>query len=206
MANNTSNVSQAQQRLFFVVLQVDIGLTRWESPRGQGVSPLDPPPAEKPFTKNNRSKQSEQKGLLLLSTNEITFPVLPPTFFRVLPRPWAAFVRAGPADADTRVRPSVALAAADEAVWLALVAASEADEACLTVVLRVKACCDCRRATARETATGILTSDCEWLWGIYAKGKMTGRRQRRERVAEGDSRVQLTGWFERFAQRLKSRK
>lgn len=56
---------------------------------------------------------------------------------------------------------SVALAAADEAVCWAFAAASEVDEACLTVVaLRVKACCDWRRATARETATGISTSDC----------------------------------------------
>lgn len=103
----------------------------------------------------------------------------------------------GPADEETRERPSVALEAADEAVWLALVAASEADEACLTVVLRVRAC-DCRSATAREAMTDMLESDWE--------GKE--RRQRRERGERkeslvGDSRVQLAGEVKSVAQSQK---
>lgn len=96
------------------------------------------------------------------------------------------------------------MAAADEAVWLALVAASEADEACLTVVLRIKACCDCRRATARETATDILTSDCV-VGSMQRERRQEGDRGEKKSL-ERDSRVQLTGWFERFAQQLKSRK
>ena len=154
--------------------------------------PVLPKPPQKTLNQRQPIQNIQTESLVLLSTKEITFPVLPPTFFRVLPRPWAAFVRAGPADADTRVRPSVALAAADEAVCWALEAASEADEACLTVVvvvvLRVKACCDCRRATARETATGILTSDCVGI------SETTGRRLSKARVARGTVECQLTGW------------
>lgn len=94
-----------------------------------------------------------KKGFLLHSTKEMTFPVLPPTFLRAPPRPWAAFVRAGPADEVTRERPSDAFEAVDETFSLALEAASEVEEACLTAVLRVKNC-DCRR-TARDAVTGM---------------------------------------------------
>lgn len=80
----------------------------------------------------------------------MTFPVLPPTFLRAL----AALLRAGPADDETRERPSDALEAVDEAASPALEAASEVEEACLTAVLRTMNC-DCR-STARDAVAGIL--------------------------------------------------
>lgn len=88
---------------------------------------------------------------------------------------------AGPADEETRERPSVAFDAADEADWLALEAASEVEEACLTGVLRVRNC-DCRR-TARDAATGIL------------KATKEGKEVRNEKAMQkkslvGGSRVQ----------------
>lgn len=162
----------------------DVGGSQGGYPSDPLTLPVLPKPPQKTLNQRQPIQNIQTESLVLLSTKEITFPVLPPTFFRVLPRPWAAFVRAGPADADTRVRPSVALAAADEAVCWALEAASEADEACLTVVvvvLRVKACCDCRRATARETATGILTSDC-----VGISERQEGDRAKQESL-EGQS-------------------
>ena len=68
--------------------------------------------------------------------------------------------------------------AADEADSLALEAASEVEEACLTAVLRVKNC-DWRR-TARDAVTGILK-------------KRLGRKARTLKNDERlrDSRVQL---------------
>lgn len=88
-------------------------------------------------------------GYILQSTNETTLPTGPPTLRRAL----AALEMAGPAAAEALDRPSEALEAAEEAVWLALLVASEVDEECLTTVLRVRNC-DCR-STAR-VAAGIL--------------------------------------------------
>lgn len=88
-------------------------------------------------------------GYRLQSTKETTLPTGPPTLRRAV----AALEMAGPAAAEALDRPSEALEAAEEAVWLALLAASEVDEECLTTVLRVRNC-DCRR-TAR-VAAGIL--------------------------------------------------
>ena len=87
-----------------------------------------------------------------------------------MPTPWAAFPIAGPADEETRERPSDALEAADEADSLALEAVSEVEEACLTAVLRVKNC-DWRR-TARDAVTGILR---ESDWGRKARTLKKGR-------------------------------
>lgn len=87
--------------------------------------------------------------MILQSTKETTLPTGPPTLRRAV----AALEMAGPAAAVALERPSVALEAADEAVWLALLAASEVEEECLTTVRRVRNC-DCRR-TAR-VAAGIL--------------------------------------------------
>lgn len=118
----------------------------------------------------------------------ITFPVLPPTFLSALPTPWAAFVIAGPADEETRERPSVAFDAADEADWLALEAASEVEEACLTVVLRVRNC-DCRR-TARDAATGILKATKEGKEGEKGEGDA-------EEVAGGEAAESNGGFREK---------
>lgn len=96
-----------------------------------------------------KNRGSGVGGYLLQSTNETTLPTGPPTLRRAL----AALEMAGPAAAEALERPSEALEAAEEALWLALLAASEVDEECLTTVLRVRNC-DCRR-TAR-VAAGIL--------------------------------------------------
>lgn len=122
---------------------------------------------------------SREKGFLLHSTKEMTFPVLPPTFFKAPPRPWAAFVRAGPADEVTRERPSEAFEAAEEALSLALEAASEEEEACLTAVLRVKNC-DCRR-TARDAVAGMTEATRE------KKDGRKGREDEKEVAGGGQS-------------------
>ena len=96
----------------------------------------------------------------------MTFPVLPPTFLRALPRPWAALEMAGPADEETRDRPSDAFEAAEEAASPALEAASEVEEAYLTADLRVRNC-DCR-STARDAVAGILKTTGGY---ITLKGK-----------------------------------
>lgn len=88
-------------------------------------------------------------GDILQSTKETTLPTGPPTLRRAV----AALEMAGPAAAVALERPSVALEAAEEADWLALLAASEVEEECLTTDRRVRNC-DCRR-TAR-VAAGIL--------------------------------------------------
>lgn len=107
----------------------------------------------------------------LQSTKAMTFPVLPPTFLRALPRPWAAFEMAGPAVEETRESPSDAFEAAEEAVSPALEAASEVEEAYLTADLRVRNC-DCR-STARDAVAGILktTGGYKTLKGKNDSGK-----------------------------------
>lgn len=95
------------------------------------------------------SIKSTLQGRLLPSTKETTLPTGPPTFRRAE----AALEMAGPAAAVALDRPSEALEAAEEADWLALLAASEVEEECLTTVRRVRNC-DCR-STAR-VAAGIL--------------------------------------------------
>lgn len=79
------------------------------------------------------------------STKEMSLPVRPP----ILPKAFwaldAAFEIAGPAVLVTRLRPSEALEAVEEAVSFALAAVSLAVEACRNWPL--KSCRDCRRAT-----------------------------------------------------------
>ena len=87
----------------------------------------------------------------LQSTKATTFPVLPPTFFKL----FAALERIGPAAAVTRERPSEALEAAVEADSLALAAVSV--EECLIAVLRIRNC-DWRRTARDGAVAGILTT------------------------------------------------
>lgn len=134
-----------------------------------------------------------------------TFPVLPPALFRVLPRPEAALEMAGPAEEETRERPSWALEAEEEADSVALEAVSEVEEACLTAVLRVRNC-DCR-STARDAVAGILITTGIGRWkkeGVDLESRRRGRGEsngglvKSRRAIAGPSRFEA-GKFREFA-------
>lgn len=131
------------------------------------------PPIDHPRCPNPMPAPTHRASLQ--STKETTLPTGPPTFRRAE----AALEIAGPAAAVALDRPSEAFEAAEEAVWPALLAASEVEEACLTTVLRVRNC-DCR-STAR-VAAGMLGTARE---GEGAKMRIQAQITRGSRWFEG---------------------